>query len=470
MNTNIYKLHQICSVLEELCIHHSIFDGALLGFVRDGALIPWDWDAEIALYYSDFASKLVPLISKLSALKLGKIILNNSSSNPKISVVTSNFKFTLTPFFEDSITGTIYRQDYKYPKKYLDSLTSIIIDSISFKIPLHHLDLLRLQYGPDWRTPLRSTNKSVYLSHSIFTSSNNKLTRGFRFLFLVARKIYHYIVDFNYYFINRYPSLAFKLKLSREYLFLLQLYFQYTSHTPSHLIEIGSSDLSETRALKGLIGPSFTSTVYEASKDTADSLLRLAGSLSLSSTHIINAAIVPNSHNYYALHEGASNNLNFISPTARSTQTLVTIDFSSLLKNHLNENHLIIKMDIEGLEEDIFTDNISFLSQLKNLSIVFELHQHLYSKSDLLYQSLLSLLDSGFMLLYVNTSNFANEQRINLYTTSSSIIYTHNNSYLIKYPQPYHSIYDMCFPDIRLLDHPPYYSPRNIRSATLFKP
>ena len=48
-----YKyLKKISLILDSLEIKHVIFDGALLGFIRDKGFIEWDWDAEISISYN----------------------------------------------------------------------------------------------------------------------------------------------------------------------------------------------------------------------------------------------------------------------------------------------------------------------------------------------------------------------------------------------------------------------------------
>ena len=81
-------LNIISEALKNLNIKFSIFDGALLGFIRDKKLIEWDWDAEIALFYDEYKDNLIDIIEKLrfrirSVLKAKKsrYILLNAPNN-----------------------------------------------------------------------------------------------------------------------------------------------------------------------------------------------------------------------------------------------------------------------------------------------------------------------------------------------------------------------------------------------------
>jgi len=42
----LYYLNRISLILDSFKIKHVIFDGALLGFIREGDLIEWDWDED----------------------------------------------------------------------------------------------------------------------------------------------------------------------------------------------------------------------------------------------------------------------------------------------------------------------------------------------------------------------------------------------------------------------------------------
>ena len=74
----INDLYKISSCLTDLKIHHVIFDGALLGFIREKNLIKWDWDIEFSLYENDLTNNLVKLIDevKRNGFKIHKIDKN----------------------------------------------------------------------------------------------------------------------------------------------------------------------------------------------------------------------------------------------------------------------------------------------------------------------------------------------------------------------------------------------------------
>ena len=277
--TNRLKgLNLISEAFKTLNIKIAIFDGALLGFIRDKKLIEWDWDAEIALNYEEYENKLIKIIEEIDKCKIGKLILNPNPKNPKITVLTSsndfgNFKYAITPFRLSNDKKTIYRELYKYPSKYLKDLKNIKIDKYSFPIPRDAEELLNLQYGENWMTPLKSKIKDEYLSKKVYTKANNQINQKIIFFKQVKAKIKKKLKSLFRNLINEFPLFEYRLKLHREQLFIYQLIYLLRNSHNSQIIEIGSSDLSEYKTLNAVLQNSkFKTTIYEATKKTFDIL------------------------------------------------------------------------------------------------------------------------------------------------------------------------------------------------------
>ena len=80
-------LKKISDAFKKLKINFTIFDGALLGFIRDEKLIEWDWDAEIALEYKEYRNNLLNILKELDKCRIGKIILNPNTKNLKYQLL-----------------------------------------------------------------------------------------------------------------------------------------------------------------------------------------------------------------------------------------------------------------------------------------------------------------------------------------------------------------------------------------------
>ena len=224
----IQGLKKISDAFKKLKINFTIFDGALLGFIRDEKLIEWDWDAEIALEYKEYRNNLLNILKELDKCRIGKIILNPNNKNPKISIITpktkfGDFKYTITPYMISKDKKIIYRDLYQYPSEYILKLKEIKIDNYYFPIPKNARDLLILQYGKGWSTPIKSTKKNEYLNRDIYTKSNNRLNQFIIYLFQIIYKIRKIIKKFILNLIKNFPDLEYKLKIHREQLFIYQL-------------------------------------------------------------------------------------------------------------------------------------------------------------------------------------------------------------------------------------------------------
>ena len=125
-------------------------------------------------------------------------------------------------------------------------------------------------------------------------------------------------------------------------------------------------------------------------------------------------------------------------------------------------------MDIEGLEEELFLENISFIKKLTDISFTIELHQSLYKKNLDLEKVLYELLDNGYKILFIELSMYCNPYFLNRLRNSKGIFKKACGRYLIKYP-PIDCIKYIAFTEYRLIKYRPYFTSRNIRSINLIK-
>ena len=467
----LYYLNRISLILDSFKIKHVIFDGALLGFIREGDLIEWDWDAEISISYNDFKYYRMKLIEQIEKEEIGKVTLNNSHSNSKINIILdNNFKYTIQAFHYTKDNKYIYRKMYKYPAEFLNNIEIIKIKKYYFPIPKNAEKLLCLEYGKDWRIPLKSKDKNEYLSKYVYTKRNNTINVNY---IKIKQKLQYYlkllsnnIKDF----LNKYPVLEYKLRKGRERLFILQLYKIAKQFKDITFIEIGSSDLNESIILNNILSKTkINSTIYEASKETYNKLKEKKIRKRLNNIKIINKAITPNNENYF-LKETKEKNLNRLVKDDFNSKIINTksLRFDQIEEIYKQRTHKIIKMDIEGLEEDILINNVNLLTQLKNISLCIELHQQLYKNPRKLKETFIHLIDNKFRIKYVEFSMFCNKRVLSKYLTKNNFISKNNNRYLIEDPKN-QIINHLVYCDYRVIEKAPFYSQKNIRSITLYK-
>ena len=361
---------------------------------------------------------------------------------------------------------------YKYPAKYLDTIEIIKIKKYLFPIPAQAEELLCLEYGTNWRVPLQSTNKDDYLSKDVYTRKNNNINITY---IKIKQKIYYYfkkISNIIKNFLNKYPVLEYRLNKGRERLFILQIYKIAKRFKKITFIEIGSSDLNESIILTSIFGKKFfNSVIYEASEETYNTLKNKKIKFDLGNTNIFNQAIVPDNKTYF-LRKSKEQNLNRIISDGSNHDTEVKITnirrFNQIEEIYPIKSHKILKMDIEGLEEELLNNNITLLSKLENISLCIELHQQTYEDPKKLKETFLELIRNKFTIEFVEFSMYCNPLILKEFLTNKNFISKNNNRYLIKKPKI--DILDQLVNcDYRIIKKNPFYSPKNVRSVTFHK-
>lgn len=161
------NFQNIVDILDDMKVSFFLEGGVLLGAIRDNDFIKWDWDVEIALFSEDFNNKFKDILEKLKSEGFEILNYNNSLYHLKINV----FKFDGPKISTFSIFGWTYnnlnkcyvRKDIKIPKKYLIDMKKISFLDRDVLVPTPPEDYLEYKYG-DWKKPLKSSNKSEYLT------------------------------------------------------------------------------------------------------------------------------------------------------------------------------------------------------------------------------------------------------------------------------------------------------------------
>ena len=158
---------KICDILDVLKINYFLTSGVLLGAVRDNDLIKWDWDIEISV----FANELLPKIDLVSTqlqkaeFKIDKII--RDKDNSKIDFIGSYPKnvtaYTIYAYKYSKIRDVYWRKELTIPFKFLKKFSKINFLGRNFNCPINLNEYLTFVYG-DWKKPLRTSNKKVYLT------------------------------------------------------------------------------------------------------------------------------------------------------------------------------------------------------------------------------------------------------------------------------------------------------------------
>ncbi len=154
-------LVEIRDILNGLNIEYFIGGGTLLGIVRDGDFIPWDWDAHINLKTEDVFDKKEQMIESFIDKGFSVAKRDFSRENFKIVLTKYNTDYELMGWF---IEGSLrHRRHYKLPDKFFKNPSKKKLRGELYTCMSLSEEYLKYKYG-EWQKPLRTCNKNKYLS------------------------------------------------------------------------------------------------------------------------------------------------------------------------------------------------------------------------------------------------------------------------------------------------------------------
>lgn len=165
-------LQEASGLLDKMCIRHYLAFGTCLGAVRDGKLIPLDWDVDLIMNGEDlhkFDRQLV-LSNGFGELKIKSDIpswiRDDGTKSSELFTRTISFKkfgvrVDIDPAYisEDEKSRIILkgrkRQQFAavHPREWFDNAVKIELNSHSYLVPASVDKYLESNYGSGWRTP-----------------------------------------------------------------------------------------------------------------------------------------------------------------------------------------------------------------------------------------------------------------------------------------------------------------------------
>lgn len=390
----LVRLSNIQTILNNWGITSMIIDGALLGLVRNGKLIPWDWDAEMAIISSQFKlenfeyamTDLVRQnyqIKSVSGLKFFKTNLYHSSDP----------HFIYSIFLLREANKYYVRPRFRYPKDILDGGHDVIsINECSVRIPKRAIELLEFVYGKSWQVPLKSRKATGYLSRSVFRWGY------FDFCYRLINKVLRIKILVPRFFVSKYLN-------KREFIFRSILKLQ--SYPSCNLIEIGSSDGKETLDfLKNHFEN--TSIIFEPRFKAHEIIMKSLDKNDVRDRYRLrDEVVVQNLEDSARFTENEISNLSSISQIL-SKKPLNKFSYKEFRVSDLIESQIdtetIIKMDVEGYEMSLLKGINASLSPNQKIAILMELHQDKYD-FELAKGILNELLSKGFKIEFIETSS-----------------------------------------------------------------
>lgn len=158
-------LADLCDVLVDAGIPHLLSGGTLLGAARDGDFIRWDWDVEVSVRSEDVAGRLDELVERAADAGFTVAKRDDAPDNLKLVLEREGSVLELQAYRREGERRT--RREYHTEQRFFDGASTIDLRGRTYPCMGPLDEYLTDRYG-DWRTPLRTADKSAYLSPSYF--------------------------------------------------------------------------------------------------------------------------------------------------------------------------------------------------------------------------------------------------------------------------------------------------------------
>ncbi len=399
LNDRRQDLEDIKKVFDKLKLNFFLIDGVLLGAIREKNFIKWDWDVELAVFEEEIMPNLNPLLNELFGSGFEFINVNPFSAFFKINIIKKGTKFSLVGLKKTKNNRWRYRALFRYPAKLFDDAQFINFLGAEYLAPRPPEEMLTFIYG-QWKVPLRSMKQSEYLNENVCMP---------RFLYFLI-KIKHFIATLNInllHFKNRLISKLFPDK--REYLFS-NIMLKNALSENCIFLEIGSSNgLEMSNAIEFTKGKIEGYLVEPSLENLEKSRKKIKKKCKKYNTNVNYINKVVSSSNksvdyYYSAEFPNLSSIDLALKVSEKRRIKSTTIKEFLLKENISlEKHLVIKMDVEGAEVEILKSSLDVFRQIRNISILMEVHPNMYLKDEMEI-ILRKLFDIGFKVKYVESA------------------------------------------------------------------
>lgn len=160
-----HGLEKLCDVLVRVGVAHLLSGGTLLGAAREGDFIRWDWDVELSVLTEDIEGRLDEIIHHVEREGFAVLVRDDSPDNRKLVLEHDGAVYELQAYRSEGRWRT--RREYRTEQRFFDEAGSIELRGRSYPCMGPVDAYLTDRYG-DWRTPLRTADKSAYLNPAYF--------------------------------------------------------------------------------------------------------------------------------------------------------------------------------------------------------------------------------------------------------------------------------------------------------------
>ena len=384
-------LQKIKKILDDLKITFFLEGGVLLGAVRNKNFIKWDHDVEVGVFSEKInKKKIINILEKAHDLNLDIEFVDSSVNNFKINLREHNHtKFSILGFKKKK--KYFERDMYRYPSNFFFPLDYINFLGKNYKTPNNVKDFLKWTYG-DWKTEVKSRDIRVYLDAKAIHSK----------IKIYIKKIIPTIKSFIHK--KRYQVYRKSFFNKREALFQFMINSN-KDKTNVLFFDIGSNDgLESIYFLKN--NKSIKSVIIEPDKKNIKTIKKnlLKYKLDKARFKIINLGISDRNYvgNFYLNKQSSNLNSSIYNKNSKKIK-IIYRNLTDLLKKFNDNNHLVLKMDLEGGETNVLKGAMKYLKKTKNISIVLELHPTKYKKKEM-YNIFKELFTNGYKVKFVESA------------------------------------------------------------------
>ena len=164
LENELQGLIEVRDILDNMNLTWFLSGGALLGAVRNNDFIKWDWDVGIDLFYEELKNSN-NFKNKFIAKGFDLVKEDKTINNTKFVFKKYDIEYELL-FWLKKGTKRL-RKAWKMPASLFDNEFSFVqIRGEKFKAPKNTESFLEYTYGKNWRKPIRTNEKNIYLSRS----------------------------------------------------------------------------------------------------------------------------------------------------------------------------------------------------------------------------------------------------------------------------------------------------------------
>lgn len=160
-------LPYITDLLDKIEVKYWLDWGTLVGAMRNGKMVPWDFDIDIGIFHDD-AELLLSYEPTIRADGYRFAVDRNAKFARKIRFFTEkhgfDFHIDLDPWdVNDGTASATFDQSKTHPVGELRNLTEIEFEGAMYPCPNPPEAALIREFGPDWRIPKVQSGNCIYV-------------------------------------------------------------------------------------------------------------------------------------------------------------------------------------------------------------------------------------------------------------------------------------------------------------------